>query len=270
MNKVVPIAAIALLATMGLATYALTVYVPGLNNNSTTGLGGPGTGTLNVYLTDSPHSNATLKYLLVNVTSLTLRYSEAGEGMNSTTTTTATATTNSTSSLTTTNSTSTFVSTSGDDATTDSTSTASGDDQNDTGTSFVFQVPASVGTSLNLTELQGNSILLGAAKAPAGNVTGIILSITGAKAYWADGNSTQLKVVADGKLMIPVHFTVFADGTTNLTVDITPNSIHVSPGNLTVLRPVVLVTVVQKNGTTVTAETTETESETTSTNSTST
>ena len=117
--------------------------------------------------------------------------------------------------------------------------------------------------NVNLTKLQGNQLLLGAtSKAPAGNVTGIILNITGAEAFWADGSHNQLKVVADGKLMINVHFSIQANGTTNLTLDVAPGDLHISPGNMTVLRPVVHVTAVSSGPKgTETTETTETQTE---------
>lgn len=125
-----------------------------------------------------------------------------------------------------------------------------------------------MGTNVNLTKLQGNALLLGATKVPAGNVTGIILNITGAKAFWTDGSSNQLKVVADGKLMTDIHFQVFANGSTNLTIDITPGGIHISPGNDKVLRPVIMVEVTGTGAggstQTSTTKTTVTESESSS------
>jgi hypothetical protein len=139
---------------------------------------------------------------------------------------------------------------------------------------FVYEVPASKGTNVNLTKLQGTKIFLGAPKVPSGKVTQIILNITGAEAFWTSGGHTQLKVVADGKLMIPIHFTVFASGTTNLTLDIVPNDIHISAGNMAVLSPVIHVTVVSEDnkGTTETetAQTSATGSSTITTTSTST
>ncbi len=124
-------------------------------------------------------------------------------------------------------------------------------------------MPASVGLNVNLTKLQGNQVLLGAPKVPAGNVTGIILNVTGAEAFWTNGTHTTLKVVADGKLMINVQFSVQKNGSTNLTLDINPGDIHVSPGNMSVLRPVVHVTAVSTGSKgTETTETTQTESET--------
>ncbi|MDG6901992.1 MAG: hypothetical protein JRM80_08530 [Nitrososphaerota archaeon] len=136
---------------------------------------------------------------------------------------------------------------------------------------YTFNVSSSLGTNVNLTKLQGPGVLLGSPKVPAGNVTGIILNITGARAFWTTGGSTQLKVVADGKLMINVHFTVQSSGTTNLTLNLVPGDIHVSPGQASVLRPVVHVTAVSNGpqGTqTVTTSESETESTTSSSSST--
>jgi uncharacterized protein DUF4382 len=237
--KVVVIAAVVLLATIGVSAYAYTVYLPGMSGKS--GVAGP-TGTMNFYLADPPPSNATLKYLLVNVTSITLKYSSNLTETSSTTSSTSTGTSTS--------------------ATSSSTSATSS--QSEPENRFVFNVSSSVGTNLNLTKLQGNALLLGAAKVPAGNVTGIILNITGAEAFWTNGNHTQLKVVADGKLMINVHFTVQANGTSNLTVSISPGSIHVSQGNAKVLTPVVHAAEESSGSSgTVTTEATSTESEST-------
>lgn len=126
---------------------------------------------------------------------------------------------------------------------------------------WVYNVSSSVGTNVNLTNLVNNKVLLGATKVPAGNVTRIIFEITGAKAFFADGTSAQLKVVANGKLMMPINFAVSSGGTVDLTVDITPNSIHISQGHVQVLTPVIHLTAVEKNGssTTVSTSTTETE-----------
>ena len=139
---------------------------------------------------------------------------------------------------------------------------------------WVFNVPASSGTNVNITSLVNSSALLGATKVPAGNVSMITFEISGARAYFTDGNSTQLKVVANGKLMVPKNFTVNANGQSDLTVDITPNSIHLSHGSTPVLTPVVHVTVVQKgqSGTTTVSATvsfTETSTTTQTSNTTS-
>ncbi len=261
MNKVAAVSILVLVATIGLSAYAYTVYLPSLSGTSSSATGssslaGPGTGTMNFYLTDAPAHNATLKYLLINVTSITLKYS-SNLTQSATTSTTST--------------TSSSVLTSSTGTSTESTMTSSSTSSSSSNESsfeprFVFNVPPSVGTNVNLTKLQGPGILLGAAKVPAGNVTGVILNITGAEAFWTDGNHTQLKVVADGKLMINIHFTVQSNGTTNLTLDITPGDIHVSPGQASVLRPVVLATAVSSgpNGTQ-TTETTETETGSSST-----
>lgn len=109
-----------------------------------------------------------------------------------------------------------------------------------------YDVPSISGTDVNLTNLVNNKVLLGATKVPVGNVTEIIFSMNGARAFFSDRSSSALKVVANGRLMIPNQFNVSAGGTTDLTIDITPNSIHLSNGNTPVLTPVVHVTVAQK------------------------
>jgi hypothetical protein len=257
MNKVVVISLVVLLATIGLSAYAYAVVLPGMSSSSN-GLGGAGTGTLNIYLADAPAHNATLRYLLVNVTSVTLKYSSnQSEAVTTTSSSSSSSSTSSTSSSSSSSSTAT--------ATSSTTSSSSTSNPVESGFRFVYNVSSSVGRNVNLTKLQGNQLLLGATKAPAGNVTGIILNITGAEAFWTNGNHTQLKVVADGKLMINVHFTIQSNGTTNLTLDVSPGDIHISPGNMTVLRPVVHVTAVTSgpNGTQ-TTETSETQTESTS------
>ncbi len=263
MNKVVTVAVVVLLATLALSAYAYTVYLPGLSNSSsqsnsntssgttsTNGLGGPGTASLNIYLTDKPPSNTTMKYLLVNVTSVTLRYE--GNSSGSQTSTTSTSSTGSSTSST----------------TTSTTSTTGTSEQ--TESQFTYNVSSSIGTNLNLTRLQGNKILLGASKIPSGNVTGIVFHITGAIAFYNDSTSKQLKVVADGKLMIPVAFTVQSNGTVDLTIDITPNSIHTSQGQASVLTPVIHVAAVSSGSHGTTTETSETSESETSSSSTST
>ena len=217
------VAVLAALAIIGASAYVSTVYLPSLSNGTSAGYG-----TMNIYLADPPPQNATLRYLLINVTSLTLKYSSNVTASSSTTTTSST------------NSTTTSTST----AITASTSTGSESSQTGLSSRYTFSVPPNLGTNVNLTSLQGAGLLLGSPKVPAGNVTGIIMNITGAEAFWTTGGSTQLKVVADGKLMINTHFTVQADGTTNLTVNVSPGGIHVSPGQASVLRPVVIVTAV--------------------------
>ena len=261
MKKAIAIAVLVLLATLGASAY--TFYLSGPSsgssngpstssgpNTGTSGQAGAGSGTMNLYLAAPPPQNQSLKYLLINVTSITIKYSS-----------------NVTESTSTTSS-----STSSSSASTGSTTTTSSSSSTTSGSGFVpmyvFNVSSSVGTNVNLTKLQGPGILLGSPKVPAGNVTGIILNITGAEAFWTNGNHTQLKVVADGKLMINVHFTVQKDGTTDLTLNISPGDIHVSPGQASVLRPVVMVTAVS-NGPqgSQTVVTTETETESSSTSS---
>src|SRR5579875_397848 len=153
-------------------------------------------GAMNIYLTDAPPSNPQFKYLLVNISSLVLKY----QG---------------------------------------NVSTSAPSNQ------WVFDVSSSTGMNVNLTNLVNNKVLLGATKAPTGNVTGIIFDISSARAFFTDGSSAQLKVVANGKLMVPINFTIGAGSTADLTVDITPNSIHISPGNTPVLTPVVHITDVE-------------------------
>lgn len=261
MNKVA-IGVLVLLVAIGLSAYAYTAYLPGLSNNSssgsnTTGLGSGGTGTMNIYLADPPPQNQTLKYLLINVTGITLKYSSNTTEPSSTTTSSSASSTTTTTGSSTTSGTSTV-----------STSSTSG---SGFVPRFTFEVTPSLGTNVNLTKLQGTGILLGSPKVPAGNVTGIILNITGARAFWTTGASTQLKVVADGKLMINVHFRVQSGGTTNLTLNIVPGDIHVSPGQASVLRPVIRVTAASSGPEgTQTVTTSETETETTSSSSTST
>ena len=171
-----------------------------------------GFGALDVYLTDAPPVSPQFSYLLINVSSVTLRYEGSIVCSSSITSSTATTTTSS----------------------------------SYPPTEYVYQVPSKVGTNVNLTNLVNKSVLLGATNVPAGNVSEIIFNITGAKAYFSDNTFAQLKVVANGKLMIPMHFEVSAGGSTDLTVDITPNSIHISNGKAQVLTPVVHVTAVQK------------------------
>jgi hypothetical protein len=98
----------------------------------------------------------------------------------------------------------------------------------------------------------------------------MVFNVAGARAYWMDGSSTQLKVVANGKLMVQVHFAIMNDGTANLIVDLTPNAIHISQGNASVLTPVIHVGVVSSGSTTETTYATTTESETSSSSSSST
>ena len=259
MNKVVAISAVVLLATLGFSAYAYTVYLPSISNSSQAG---PGSSSLSIYLSDPPPTSPNLSYLLVNVTSVTIKYSS-----NVTAVTTSGSTSSAVSLSTTTNTTSsTSSSTSTSSLTSHSLSTSSSTSSSTIRSGFVnryvYNVSASVGDNVNLTKLQGSSLLLGTTSIPSGNVTGVVLHITGAKAFWADGTSTQLRVVADGKLMINVHFTVQSSGSTDLTLSISPGDIHVSPGQASVLSPVVHVTAVSTGSRgTQTAEATVTESE---------
>ncbi len=232
MGKVATISAVVLLAVIGLSAYAFAVYLPSFGGPSAN-LGAPGSGTMNIYLADSPAHNASLKYLLINVTSITLKYSP---GMS------ATASTTSSSGSTASTSTAAMSSSSSYSTTSDAPGSTSAPGQSGSENRYMFNVSSSLGTNVNLTKLQGSSVLLGSPRVPAGNVTGIVLQIAGAEAFWTNGNHTQLKVVANGKLMVPVHFTVHASGTTNLNLDLNPGDIHVSPGNGSVLSPVVHAT----------------------------
>lgn len=237
MNKVVALSTLVLLATIGLSAYAYTVYLPSLTN-----VGAPGSGTLNIYLADPPPSSPSLKYLVVNVTSVTLKYSS-----NLTESPAVTTSTNTNTTLTST--------------------IASGENESAFVNRYTYNVSSSIGTNVNITSLQGSGLLLGSPKVPAGNVTGIILNISGARAYWTNGNSTQLKVVADGKLMINTQFSVQSGGSTDLTISISPGDIHVSPGQASVLRPVILVHAVSTGTGGTSTSTSETETGTNSSTS---
>lgn len=240
MNKTATVASVVIIVAIAFSAYAYMVYLPGTGSSNTSAVGAPS--TLNIYLTDKP-SNVTLKSLVVNVTSLTLKY----VGVESTQTSTSSVSSSSSASTTTTSS---F-----------STSSTESESSN----RFTYNISAKVGTNVNLTKLQGTQLLLGSPKIPPGNVTGLILHIMGARASYSDGTSEQLKVVADGKLMIPVHFVVQPNGTTNLTLDITPNMAHTSQGVAHVLTPVIHVTAVSSGdqGTsTFSTEASESESET--------
>ena len=264
MNKIVAVSALVLLATLGFSAYAYTIYLPGVSNNSQAG---PGSGSLNIYLSDPPPSSPNLSYLLVNVTSVTIKYSANVTAV--TTSESSSSSSGSGASSTNTNATSgggtTSIDTSATSFTPSSMVSISSTALPRSVDRYVYNVSASVGDNVNLTKLQGSSILLGATKVPSGNVTGIVLHITGAKAFWTDGTSTQLKVVADGKLFINVHFTIQSGGSADLTLNLSPGDIHVSPGKASVLSPVVHVTEVSTGARgTQTVETTVTESESSS------
>lgn len=222
-----------------------------------------GSGILNIYLTDAPPSEQTLKYLLVNVSSVELRYQGNVATTTNTTTTTASTSTNSsttsatnstTTTSTSTNSTTTSVTNSTATTSTNTTTTSTGTTPQNV---YIFMVPTDVGMNINLTSLSGQQLLLGAPTVPAGDITSIVLRITGAKAFFTDGMSAQLKVVANGKLMIPIHFSVQPNGSTDLTIDIMPNDIHISQGNASVLTPVIHTTVVERGQGSTTTHTTE-------------
>ena len=259
MKKAASVAVLVLLAVIGLSAYVYAFYLPGLPNtsrasSSTSGLGGAGSGTMNIYLADPPPQNTSLKYLLVNVTSITLKYSSNLTESSSTTASSS-------------GMASSGISSSYSSTTTTTTSSSASEGSSFT-PMFVYNISSSLGTNVNLTKLQGPGLLLGSPKVPAGNVTGVILNITGAEAFWTNGGHTQLKVVADGKLMINVRFTVQSNGSTDLTLDISPSSIHVSPGQASVLRPVIKVTAVSNGAQgSQTVVTSETETESTSTSS---
>ncbi|MDG6917466.1 MAG: DUF4382 domain-containing protein [Nitrososphaerota archaeon] len=256
MNKIVAVSALVLLATLGFSAYAYTIYFPSVSNTSQAG---PGSGSLNIYLSDPPPSSPNLSYLLVNVTSVTIKYSA-----NVTAATTSESSSSSSSSeASSTNATS--ISTSTTSFASSSTVSISSTAPPSSVNRYVYNVPASVGDNVNLTKLQGSSILLGATMVPSGNVTGIVLQITGAKAFWTDGTSTQLKVVADGKLFVNVHFTIQSGGSADLTFNLSPGDIHISPGKASVLTPVIHVTEVSTGARgTQTVETTVSESESSS------
>ena len=112
------------------------------------------------------------------------------------------------------------------------------------GNTFTLTVPPNVGMDVNLSSLQGQSLPLGAASLPAGIITSTVLNIAGAKAFYTGGLSQQLKVFAGGKLAVPLQFGLPANGLTDLTLDLTPNSVSNSQGG--VLTPVILATSVEK------------------------
>ena len=242
MQRAIALSLLVLLGTIGFSAYAYTFYLPSISTASS------GTGTMNIYLADPPPSNHTLKYLLVNVTSVTLKYSS---NITQTTTTSS-------------------VSSSSESSTASSSNTIATSSETSLNASsfvnrFVYNVSSSVGTNVNLTEYQGSSLLLGSPKVPKGNVTGVVLNISGARAFWTNGSSTQLKVVANGKLMVNVQFAVQAGGTANMDISITPSSVHVSQGD--VLRPVLLVTVTRSATTSMTTTSSTTTSATSSSSS---
>lgn len=238
MEKIVTLSLLVLLGTVGFSAYAYAVYLPSLSTAS------PANGTLNIYLADPPPSSPAMKYLLVNVTSVTLEYS---------------------SNITQTTTTSSVSSSSGVAATSSSPTTSETTSASGFVNRFVYNVSSSVGTNVNLTEYQGSPLLLGSPKVPTGNVTGVILNISGAKAFWTDGTSSQLKIVANGKLMVNSNFTVQASGITNMNISITPSSVHVSQAD--VLRPVLLVTVTRSSSTSTETSTSVTTASSTSSQS---
>src|SRR5579863_3126530 len=148
MNKVIAISALVLLATIGLSAYAYTVYIPSLGTAS------PGSGTLNIYIADPPPSSPTLKYLLVNVTSVTIKYSS---NLTESTSTTSTA---SSSSSTTASSSSSTTSTSSTSSIVSSLTSMSSSSQSGFENRFVYNVPSSKGTNVNITKYQGSALLL--------------------------------------------------------------------------------------------------------------
>ncbi|HEV2139255.1 MAG TPA: hypothetical protein VGR53_10485 [Nitrososphaerales archaeon] len=76
-------------------------------------------------------------------------------------------------------------------------------------------------------------------------------------------------MAADGKPMVPIQFNILKDGSTDLTIDIQPNLIHISNGD--VLTAVVHVTSVEHGqGATSTHTGAVDESQTSSTTTTST
>jgi Domain of unknown function (DUF4382) len=212
-------AIVAILLAVSLAVGTVTLapsLIGGTNGSGSNGQNGATsylgpTSSLNIYLTDPPGSgSASFKYILVNVSSVVLRY----QG---------------------------------------NVSTRAPKNE------FVFNVPAGKGTNVNLTSLSGSGLLLGSTKMPAGNVTAVVFNINGSRAFFSDGSSEQLKIVANGKLMVPINFTVSASGSVDLTISITPSMIHISQGQ-DVLRPVILARAVEmsSSGTrTTSAETSE-------------
>ncbi len=79
---------------------------------------------------------------------------------------------------------------------------------------------------------------IGEGSVPTGTYTMIEIHVASAKAAFAGSNNTvSLKVVDDGRLKIPVVFRVVQGQTTEVTVDITLQSTHISASEI--LRPVI-------------------------------
>ena len=113
-----------------------------------------------------------------------------------------------------------------------------------TASNYSLAVPPSVGMNVNLSSLQGQSLALGGTSLPAGSISSTVINVSGARAFYNDGSTAQLKVFADGKLTVPLQYSLQANGVTNLTLDLTPNSIKTTQGG--VLAPVILATAVEK------------------------
>jgi hypothetical protein len=182
---------------------------------SSTSGGKGGSGVLSIYLTDAPVSGPTLKYLLVNVSSLEVAYPG---------------------------------------------NVATGTSSSGTPPVSVYflAVPPNVGMNVNLSSLQGQSLPLGGAMLPAGNISSIVLDIAGAKGFYTDGSTNQIPVVSNGDLTVPIQFGLQPNGSTDLTIDLTPNTADISQG--VVLTPVIHAIAVEMGldgMTTVTVTTTE-------------
>ncbi len=190
-------------------------------NQSTTTVGQGGSGILSIYLTDAPASSANLKYLLVNVSSFAAAYEANAVGGAASTTS----------------------------------ATPTGTQALDV---YILTVPSSVGMNVNLSSLQGQSLSLGGATLPAGNISSIVVDVSGATAFYTDGSTDQIPVVADGELAVPIQFGLQPNGATDLTIDLSPNMASIAQG--LVLTPVIHAIAVETglNGTTtMTVTTTE-------------
>ena len=97
----------------------------------------------------------------------------------------------------------------------------------------------------DLTALTGDlSAIVGNASMPSGKYVMIVFNITEARAKFnntatgtVDSTYTPLRVVANGKLMVPVHFEIVNGTTTEVTLDFDLDQMKVNPND--VLRPVI-------------------------------
>jgi len=187
----------------------------GTSNQSTTGQDLGESGVLSVFLADAPASIATLKYLLVNVSSFAAAYewNSSADAASST------------------------------------------PNNSSTGTQglsvYILTVPSAVGMNVNLSSLQGQSLALGGAVLPAGSISSIVVDISGVEAFYTDGSNEQIPVVADGELPVPIQFGLQQNGSTDLTIDLNPNIASFGEG--LIMAPVIHAVAVETglDGTTV-------------------